>query len=232
MSAAPVLLVHGAWAKGWAWGFVQAELEKRGVESVVIDLPSSDAAPSTMADDAAAIRTAIEGLGAPAVVVGHSYSGVPVTEAAAANPGVGHLVYVCAAMADEGQSTGSLMAEDPTPSRIGEAIQATDDGLSTLTAEGAKEILFNDVSQETADPIIAALGTHRMSVFGEAPTAIGWKEHPATYVLTTQDRVFSPELQRRMAANAGEVVELDSGHIPQLSRSAELAEVIARVAAR
>lgn len=230
MSAAPVLLVHGAWAKGWAWGFVQAELEKRGVASTVIDLPSADAGPSAMADDAAAIRAAIDGLGGGAVVAAHSYAGVPLTEAAAGNDGVAHLVYVCAIMPEEGRSTGSMMAEDPTPSRIGEAIQATDDGLSTLSADGAKEILFNDVSQETADPIIAALGTHRLSVFGEAPTAIGWREHPSTYVLTTQDLVFSPDLQRRMARNAGTVVEVEAGHIPQLSRAAELAEVIAGAA--
>ncbi|WP_217921138.1 alpha/beta hydrolase [Miltoncostaea oceani] len=228
--ATPVLLVHGAWAKGWAWGFVQAELEKRGVTSTTVDLPSADAAPSTMADDAAAIRDALAALDAPAVLVGHSYAGVPVTEASAGNDRVAHLVYVCAVLPEEGQSTGSLMGEDPSPSRVGEAIQATDDGLSTLSAEGAKEILFNDVSQETADPIIAALGTHRLSVFGEAPTALGWKEHPSTYVLTTQDLVFSPALQRRMSANAGTVVEVDAGHIPQLSRAAELADVIAAAA--
>lgn len=230
MSAAPVLLVHGAWAKGWAWGFVQAGLETRGVHSAAIDLPSAESGPSTMADDAAAIRAALERMDAPAVVVAHSYAGVPLTEATAGHDGAAHLVYVCAILPAEGQSTGSLMAEDPSPSGIGAIIEATDDGLSTLTAEGAKEILLNDVSQETADPIIAALGTHRLSVFGEAPTAFGWRDHPSTYVLTTRDRVFSPALQRRMAARAGTVVELDAGHTPQLSRATELAQVIARIA--
>ena len=72
----------------------------------------------------------------------------------------------------------------------------------------------------------------RMAVFGEAPTGLGWKEHPSTYVLTTQDRVFSPELQRRMSANATRVVEVDAGHIPLLSRPAELAAAIAAAANR
>jgi pimeloyl-ACP methyl ester carboxylesterase len=230
MSAAPVLLVHGAWGGAWAWGFVQAELGKLGVASTAIDLPSAGTAPSTMADDAAAIRSALAGLGAPAVVVGHSYSGVPVTDAAAGNDAVEHLVYVCAILAEEGQSTFSLMGEDPTPSTLGAAIIGTDDGLSTLDPAGAKKDLFNDVSDEQAAPIIAALGTHRLSVFGEAPGGLGWKEHPSTYVLTTQDRVFSPALQRRMAANATEMVEVDAGHIPLLSRSAELAAAIAKAA--
>ena len=230
MSASPVLLVHGAWGGGWAWGYVQAELEKRGITSVAIDLPSRGGAPATLADDAAAVRTALDELGEPAVVVGHSYAGAVITEASAANDKVSHLVYVCAVLPDEGESTLSLMGEDPTPSTLGQAIRATDDGLSTLDPVGAKNDLFNDVTQEQADPIIAGLGTHRLSVFGEAPAGLGWKEHPSTYILTTQDRVFSPELQRRMAAKATDVVTVDAGHIPLLSRPGELADAIAAAA--
>ena len=229
--SAPVLLVHGAWGGAWAWGYVQAELEALGVASTAIDLPSRDAAPSTLADDAAAVRTALEAFSEPAVLVGHSYSGAVVTAAAAGNAGVKHLVYVCAILPQEGQSTGSLMAEDPTPSELGSAIQASDDGMSTLEPGGAKKILFNDVSDEQAAPIIAALGPHRLSVFGEAPAGLGWKEHPSTYVVTTNDLVFSPALQRQMAASATNVVEVDAGHIPLLSRPAELAKAIAAAAA-
>ena len=230
MSASPVLLVHGAWGGAWAWGYVQAELEQRGIMSVAIDLPSRGAAPSTLADDAAAVRSALDEIGEPAVLVGHSYAGAVITEASAANDNVAHLVYVCAVLPEEGQSTFSLMGDDPTPSTLGNAIQATEDGLSTLEPVGAKNDLFNDVTQEQADPIIAGLGTHRLSVFGEAPSGLGWKEHPSTYILTTQDRVFSPELQRRMAAKATNVVEVEAGHIPLLSRPAELADAIAAAA--
>ena len=67
-------------------------------------------------------------------------------------------------------------------------------------------------------------------MFGEPQTKTGWKEHPSTYILTTEDLVFSPELQRRMAAHATEVVEVDAGHIPLLSRPAELAAAIAKAA--
>lgn len=229
--SASVLLVHGAWGGAWAWGFVQAELEKRGVSSATIDLPSREAAPSTLADDASAVRAALEGLPGPAVLVGHSYSGAVITEASADNDRVTELVYVCAALPEEGQSTGSLMGEDPTPSEVGSAIQAGDDGMSTLDPAGAKRILFNDVTDEQAAPIIAALGPHRLSTFNESPSALGWKEHPSTFVLTTQDLVFSPALQRRMAANATRVVEVDSGHIPLLSRPGEVAEAIAAAAA-
>ena len=66
----------------------------------------------------------------------------------------------------------------------------------------------------------------------EAPTALGWREHPSTYVLTARDLVFSPELQRRMAAHATRTTEVDAGHIPLLSRPAELAQAIAEAALR
>jgi pimeloyl-ACP methyl ester carboxylesterase len=228
--SAPVLLVHGAWAKGWAWGFVQAELERLGVTTTTVDLPSAESAPSAMSDDVAAIRAALEGLAEPAVLVGHSYSGVPITAAAAGNDRVSHLVYVCAIMPEAGQSTMALMGEDPRPSALGDSIVATEDGLSTLDRAGAKAVLFNDVSEEQAAPIIESLGTHRLAVFGEGTDAIGWKEHPSTYVLTTQDLVFSPDLQRRMAAHADRVVEVEAGHIPLLSRPAEVARAIADAA--
>lgn len=229
--SAPVVLVHGAWGGAWAWGFVQAELEKLGVSSTAIDLPSRESTPSTMADDAAAIRAAVDAQGEPAVVVGHSYSGVPVTDASASNENVKSLVYVCAALPEEGQSTMALMGEDPNPSELGDVIQAGEDGMGTVGADDAQRILFNDVSDDQAAPIIENMGEHRLSTFGEEPSGLGWKEHPSTYVLTSQDKVFSPELQRRMAGNAGTVVEVDAGHIPLLSKPAELAKAIADAAA-
>ncbi|MEZ5080191.1 MAG: alpha/beta hydrolase [Thermoleophilia bacterium] len=230
MSPSPVLLVHGAWGGAWAWGFVQAALEERGIPSVAVDLPSRGTAPSTLADDSRVVREALEQMDAPAVLVGHSYSGEVITDASAGNDGVAHLVYVCAVLPEVGETTLGLMGSDPTPSTLGEAIRATDDGLSTLDPDGARRDLFNDVSAEQSAPIIELLGTHRLSVFGESASALGWKEHPSTYLLTTQDRVFSPELQRTMAARAGNVIQLDAGHIPLLSRPTEIADAIAAVA--
>ncbi len=230
MSPAPVLLVHGAWGGAWGWGFVQAALEELGVPSVAIDLPSRGTDATSLADDARAVRDALASLDGPAVLVGHSYSGAVITEASAGNDRVKHLVYVCAVLPEAGETTMSLMGEDPTPSTLGQAIRADEDGNSTLDPDGARADLFNDVTAEQSAPIIGLLGSHRLSVFGEPVSALGWKEHPSTYLLTTQDRVFSPELQRRMAARATSVVEIDAGHIPLLSRPAEIADAIAAAA--
>jgi pimeloyl-ACP methyl ester carboxylesterase len=230
VSGTPVLLVHGAWTEGWVWGFVRVRLAERGVWSAPVDLPSAGSGTGGLREDVAAVRAALAALDGPAVLVGHDYGGVVITEAAAGDPAVGHLVYVCAAMPGEGESLGSLMSSDPVRSRIGETIRAGEDGLSRLEPAGARELLFDDVPHEVSGSMLAALGTHRLSVFGEAPARIGWREHPSTYVVTTEDRVLSPDLQRRMARHAGAVVELRAGHFPLLSCAGELADAIARAA--
>ncbi len=230
MPAMPVVLVHGAWGGAWAWGYVQNELNDLGITSTAIDLPSRESASATMADDAAAIRAAIEETGGPCVVVGHSYSGVPVSEATADNPLVAHIVYTCAVMPEVGQSTLDVMGSDPTPSELGNSIVGTDDGMCVLDPEGAMRILFNDVTEEEAAPIIAGLGPFNGNCFGEGPTAVGWSDTPSTYILATQDLVFSPECQRTMAQNATNIVEVDAGHIPVLSKAREVAEAIAAAA--
>ena len=122
------------------------------------------------------------------------------------------------------------MASDPVPTRLAEAIRVRGDGRSWLEPAGARDLLFDDVPAETSGSMVAALGTHRLSVFGEAPAAIGWREHPSTYVVATEDRVLSPDLQRRMARHATRVVELRSGHFPLLSCAGELAHAIAAAA--
>lgn len=67
---------------------------------------------------------------------------------------------------------------------------------------------------------------------GHNVTAQGWREHPPTYVVTTLDTVFSPDLQLQMASAAGTVTEIPASHFPMLSQPARLAAVLADVASR
>jgi pimeloyl-ACP methyl ester carboxylesterase len=230
MSTRPIVLAHGAWSGAWAWGFVAAELEKHGITPHTMDLPSSTDPDATLSADADAVKAVLAGLDEPAVLMGHSYCGQVITEASAGNDKVAHLAYLCAILPDTGDTTFSLMGEDPTPSTLGDAIRMSDDGTSTLDPDGARKVLFNDCTDDEAGPIIPLLGMHTMRVFGESASGHGWKEHPSTYFLTTNDLVFSTELQRRMAAHAGEIIELDAGHIPQLRCAAQIATELVRLA--
>ena len=104
MSASPVLLVHGAWTEGWAWGFVRARLAERGVWSAAIDMPSAGPAAERAPRRRRPVRAALDALDGPVVLAAHGDAGVAATEASAGHPAVGHLVYVCAAMPAEGES--------------------------------------------------------------------------------------------------------------------------------
>ncbi|QGK70758.1 alpha/beta fold hydrolase [Allosaccharopolyspora coralli] len=221
----PILLVHGAWTGGWAWQDVVSELEGSGLRAHTVDLPTQGPAGNLSAD-AETVRAALEGLDEPAVLVGHSYAGMVITAAAAGNDRVAHLVYVCAALPREGESLQDLMGRDPSPSTIGDGFVMHDDGTAGLDRKIAREIVFNDATDEQVAPVLDSLGVHQVSSFGETAPALGWREHRSTYVVCTQDRVFSPELQRDMAQHTNRAVDVDSGHGPMLTRPAELAEVV------
>src|SRR4051812_28664283 len=93
-----VILVHGAWHGSWAWEEVVQRLSGEGIRSIAPDLPSKgrDAgALGDLHDDAEVVRAAIAGAGAPALVLAHSYGGLPVSEGAAE---AAHLIYLAAFM--------------------------------------------------------------------------------------------------------------------------------------
>jgi pimeloyl-ACP methyl ester carboxylesterase len=225
----PVLLVHGAFTGAWAWRDVIEALRERGVSATAIDLPSQGP-KGTLAADAEAVRDELTNLREPAVLVGHSYAGNVITEAAADNDAVAHLVYVCAALPQEGESVATIMGRDPEPSQFGTAIRPAEDGTGTLDRAGAKTYVYNDATEEQAAPVLDALGSHALATFEEPVTKLGWTQHPSTYVLCTQDKAFSPALQREFAGHTTTVMEVDSGHGPMLTQPGKLADIIAAAA--
>ena len=108
-----VLLVPGSWHGAWAYDDVCAGLAERGLAARAIDLPSNDG--GGLADDAAAVRGALDEIGEPAVVVGHSYGGIAVSEGAAGAPQAIALVYLCAFMLDVGESLLDAMQHELPP---------------------------------------------------------------------------------------------------------------------
>lgn len=228
--AKPVLLVHGAFLGAWAWREVIEALDEQGVEASAVDL-SCRRPGGSLAADATLVRGALAMLGRPAVLVGQSYGGMVITEASAGNPDVAHLVYVCAALPTEGEHVGSMLAADPHPTTLGEGVRMTGNGsMATLDEQTARDVPGHDVPRQVMDEKLALFGEHDMAVFEQEATGFGWRDHPSTYVLTTEDTVFSPDLQRTMAAHAGRTVEIATSHFPMFSRPVELARTIAEAA--
>src|SRR3954464_8420245 len=112
MTASSALLVPGSWHGAWAYDDVAARLGREGVTVTAIDLPSN-AGSAGLADDDAAVRGALDEIGEPTLVVGHSYGGIAVSEGASGSADAVGLVYLCAFMLAPGESLLDVPAPHP-----------------------------------------------------------------------------------------------------------------------
>jgi pimeloyl-ACP methyl ester carboxylesterase len=222
-----VVLVHGGFLGPWIWEDVQSLLERNGIASSAPDLPSMSATGTDLRDDVAAVRGVLADAG-PALVCGHSYGGLVVTEAAATPTlPVRHLAYLAAAVPDTGESMQTLAASlGVADDDGGEEIIVLDDGRIQLTAEAARISLFHDCPEDRADLAVSRLRTINPATGGQAIGEAAWRQIPATLVEAADDRL--PRLVTAgFDAAAEEVVRLPSGHCPQWSRPELVAELLA-----
>lgn len=215
MSTLPaILLVHGAWHGPWCWDRVLPQLQASGREIRTVELPTVHAenkASLGLADDAAAVREAIEAIDGPVVVVAHSYGGAPATVGAADQPNVRHIVYVTSFALDEGESLlGAVGGVAPSWWRIeGDLVHGGTE------AEPATELFYNDVDPELAAAAVARLKPMAYRAFTDTLTAAAWHTVPSTYIITERDNAIPVFAQEQLAARAGSTVHrVDAGHSP------------------
>jgi pimeloyl-ACP methyl ester carboxylesterase len=103
-NATNIVLVHGVWADGSSWNKVIPILENAGHRVIAVQLPLN-----SLADDVATVKRAIDLVGGPVTLVGHSYGGFVITNAGYNNQNVTGLVYVSAFGPDEGESTANFV---------------------------------------------------------------------------------------------------------------------------
>jgi pimeloyl-ACP methyl ester carboxylesterase len=215
-----VILVHGAWHGPSAWHEVVERLSGEGIRSVALDLPSKGAdtaALGDMHDDAEVVRAAVAGAGTPALVVAHSYGGLPVSEGAA---GAAHLLYVAAFMLEPGESLLGLRGGvDP------EWWLTSEDGRVVFPGD-PKHVFYADCPPDVAERAVAALVPQNKDVFRQELRSAAWKTVPSTYVVCERDNAIPPALQERMSQRAGTVSRMDASHSPFLSRPGELTAII------
>lgn len=222
---APLLLVHGAWHGSWAWDPLLDHLD--GLDVRTVDLPSSGTDPAALGDlraDAEVVRTALAGIDGPVVVVGHSYGGVVVSEAATADTGAAHLVYLCAFQLDAGESLLAAVGGEPPP-----WWEVHD---RHVVATGPEEVFYDDCPADLTGAAVGRLGLQSLAAFEQPLTRAAWREVPSTYVVCEADRAIPPFAQELMAQRAGDVVRLPDGHSPFLSSPAALGRVLRDVAGR
>jgi pimeloyl-ACP methyl ester carboxylesterase len=219
------VLVHGLWHGAWCWDAVRAGLAARGVDSLAVELPLTD-----LPADTAAVRSALDAAGRPAVLVGHSYGGAVVT-GAGTHPLVRELVYVAAFQLDDGESVGRTRFGDLPDTRLAEAMVVSADDVDLDPVLG-RELLYRDAPPDVAAAAMARLRPVGRAVFRGVPAAVAWRTVPSTYVVCSADEAVHPERQRAMAARASRVVEWPCGHSPAATRPEAVADLVAeRVAA-
>jgi pimeloyl-ACP methyl ester carboxylesterase len=228
MNAEPsssVLLVPGSWHGAWAYDAVADRLTHAGVAVTAIDLPSNDGA-SGLNDDAAAVRQALDEIGAPTVVVGHSYGGIAVSEGAAGAPNAVGLVYLAAFMLDKGESLLDAM-QHQLPEWI-----SLDEASGSHIAQRSEEVLYGDCPPDVAADAAARLSRQSVAAIATPQTAAAWQSLPSTYVICDLDRAVPPPVQEAMAGRAGPVHRVPASHSPFLSRPDDVADVVLQALGR
>ena len=223
------VLVPGGFIGGWYWNEMADRLREGGHRVEVIEqLPSAGIDPAALGDlaaDAEAVKQAVEGVGEPVVLVGHSYGGMVITELAD-HPAVAHSIYVAALWPHQGQSAMELLAGGPPPTWMSPhedgTLRTTDD------LEQLRQALCGDVDQQRAHANLRRLLPQSIASATDSSTAPE-HGHPTTYIICEQDQAIPPMAQEQMAAAADHVHRLSSSHQPMISMPDELADALRQV---
>ena len=214
-----VLLVPGSWHGAWCYDAVAERLADLRV--VAIDLPSNEGM-SGLADDAAAVRAALDAIGEPTLVVGHSYGGIAISEGAAGSPHAGALVYLCAFMLEPGQALLDALQHELPP------WIALDETAGSHLAQNTEQSLYADCPADVARAAAARLTPQSVAAIATPQTVAAWQELPSTYVVCEQDQAVPPSAQEAMGTRAATLERLPSSHSPFLARPDDVAAIVRR----
>lgn len=217
-----VVLVHGSYVDGSTWRSIHDQLWLKGYKVTVVQQPNT-----SLAEDVAATREAIESQDGPVVLVGHD-SGGAVISIAGVSDKVKALVYVAAFQPEVGESVSELTASKPLPTSF---IKATRDGRQFIEQARFSEVFAADVPpNRTNFMTVAQTKVSRQAL--EAPAwAAAWRTKPSYAIVATDDRLVNPELQRWMYKRAGaKVTEVKASHALHISQPEAVAKVVIQAA--
>jgi pimeloyl-ACP methyl ester carboxylesterase len=226
-----VVLVHGAWADASSWSAEVDRLQRQGYVVRAIANPLRG-----LTSDAADVADFLKTISGPIVLVGHSYGGSVITNAAAGNPNVKELVYVNAAAPAVGETTAQLSGK---ASALGAAPETLYDPVPYPGAPAGdtdlylKEKVFlrsfaPDLPTRTAEMLWARQRPATTSAFMTRSAAAAWQAIPSWYVIGTGDKIITPESQTSMAHRAHAHIRLVPGgsHLTLISHPGPVTDQI------
>jgi len=222
-AAKDIVIVHGALVDGSGWRAVYDVLTKDGFHVTIVQEPLT-----SLAEDVDATKRVIDQQTGPVVLVGHSYGGSVITEAGA-DPKVSALVYVAALQPDKGEASGQLMSKFAAPNDAMRVAtnRATPDKYFFIPPAKFRETYAADVPALDAQFMADSEQQLAQKAMGAPISAAAWRSKPSYAILTTQDRVVSPELQRWMYQRSGaKITEVSASHAVFVSQPDAVARVI------
>jgi pimeloyl-ACP methyl ester carboxylesterase len=227
-----IVLVHGAWADASGFGGSIRALGDRGFTAIGWANPLRH-----LTGDAAYLAALLGTISGPIVLVGHSYGGAVISNAAAGNEQVQALVFCDGWMPDEGESiqqlfeaggpfAGSLVAAAirPVPFTNPDGSEGVD---LWLDRELFPEAFCADVDPETAKVMAATQRPWSGAGYGTPSGPPGWRSIPSWYLVGTEDRAIPPAGQRFMAERGNaQIEEVAASHASMVSQPEAVTRLI------
>lgn len=218
-----IIFVHGIWADGSSWAYQLTDLQAKGYNTISVQNPIT-----SLADDIAATKRAIERARGDVILVGHSWGGFVISEVGN-DPKVKGLVYVAALVPDAGETVHDLFGKAPATilSKFFQPVK----GFIYLSKQGVKESLAQDLPPKQQDVIYATQTPASESILSAKSGKPAWKTKPSWFIIAKNDKALNPDLQRLMAKRAkSKIIEIVSGHTVMISHPKETNQIIEEAA--
>ncbi len=215
-----VVLVHGAFADGSGYKGIYESLTKQGYKVTVVQNPLT-----SLEDDVAATKLALDAQDGPTILAGHSWGGVVITQAGN-HPNVAALVYIAAFQPDNGESAFKWFQTAPPAAENG-VLPPNDKGIVYYDKAKFHAGFCADVSKQEAEFMYASQGAFAAKCFISNITDAAWRVKPTYGIVATDDKSINPEIQRAMYKRSNtKVTEIKGSHAVYISQPEKVAAVI------
>ena len=217
-----IVLVHGAFADGSSWNGVIDRLQERGYSVTALANPLRG-----VTADSAYIASVVSQIDGPVLLVGHSYGGAVITNAAADTPNVAGLVFVAAFAPDEGEGLGEATSGSKDailgPAQVQYRYPAGPGGQTAIefAIDPAKfrEVFAADLPAEQTALMAATQRPVAAAAFTDPSGPPAWKKLPSWALVATRDKAAGTDIVRSMAQRAGaDITEVEGSHVIMISQ--------------
>jgi pimeloyl-ACP methyl ester carboxylesterase len=217
-----IVLVHGGFVDGSGWQQVYDLLTSDGHTVTVVQNPTI-----SLEGDVATTKQALDAHAGPAILVGHSYGGVVITEAGT-HPAVEALVYIAAFAPDKGESVNTLIADPPPGAPVPPILPPTN-GFLFLDRDKFAGSFAADLSPSDAAFMADSQLPWGLDALNGAISEPAWRTKPSWYLVATEDRMIPPPAQRAMSERIGATTaEVAASHAVYVSQPGAVADLISK----